>query len=86
MAASKDHHPERDNANYQPQRAVVVGDHHVVTEHTPAHHRDPHQQGDNRLPAKTFHGGNGRFLLAFTAFEVIFNRLGAIACFFNGLH
>ncbi|MNP62968.1 hypothetical protein D3C76_1583110 [compost metagenome] len=86
MAAGEDHHPEGENANRQPQRAVIVGDHHIVTEHPPAHHRDPHQQGDNRLPAKTFHGGNGRFLLAFTAFEVIFNCLCTVARFFNGLH
>ncbi len=85
MSAREHHHREGYQANHQPQRAVVVGDHHVVAEHAPHHHRNPHQQGENRLPAEALHGGDSRFLLALAAFGIIFDGLRAVARFLNGL-
>ena len=86
MAACKHHDRKGNQTNHQPQRAVVGGDHHVVTHHAPHHHRDPHQQGDNRLPAEALHGGDSRFLLALAAFDIIFDGLCAVARFLHGLH
>ena len=81
MTACKYHYTKRNNTNDQPQRAVIVGDHHVVTDHAPHHHRDPDQQRNNGLPAEAFHGGDSRFLLTFAAFGIIFDGLCAIARF-----
>ncbi|MNY56201.1 hypothetical protein D3C86_1922560 [compost metagenome] len=86
MTAREDHYAERDQTNHQPQRSVVLGDHHIVAEHSPHHHRNTDQQGDNRLPAEAFHGGDGGFLLTFTAFYVIFDGLRAVAGFFHRLY
>jgi cation transport ATPase len=36
----------------------TLADHHVIADHAPDHHRHADQQSDNRLPAKTFHGGD----------------------------
>ncbi|MNC74981.1 hypothetical protein D3C75_1264400 [compost metagenome] len=83
MPAGEDHHPERDNTDNQPQGAVFVGDHHIVAEHSPHHHRDPDQQRHNGLPAVAFHGGDSGLMLALTAFDIILNRLCAVARFFN---
>ncbi|CNT58466.1 Uncharacterised protein [Salmonella enterica subsp. enterica serovar Bovismorbificans] len=86
VTARKDHHRKRDQANSQPQAAVVAGHHHVIADHPPDHDRYTDRQGDDGLPAKTFHGGDGGFLLALAAFDVIFNRLCAVAGFFHRLH
>ncbi len=54
MPAREHHHGESDRANHQPQGAVGIGDHHIVTQHAPQHHRNTDQQRDNGLPAETF--------------------------------
>ena len=86
VAAGEDHDGEGDKADNQPQRTVVVADHHVIADHAPDHHRHADQQGDNRLPAKTFHRREGGFLLTFAALQIVFDRLRAIAGFLHRLH
>ena len=85
MTTGKHHHCQGDETDDQPQRAVIVGDHHVVADHPPDHHRNADQQGDNRLPAKTLHGGQRGFLLTFAALEIVLNRFRAVAGFFHRL-
>ena len=53
MAAGKDHHRQGDNTDSQPQGAVIIADHHIVADHSPAHDRDTDQQGDDSLPEVT---------------------------------
>lgn len=86
VPTGEDHHRKGDEADDQPQRTVVVADHHVIADHAPDHHRHADQQGDNRLPAKTFHGGDGGFLLTFAAFQIVLDRLRAVARFLHRLH
>ena len=86
VSARKNHHGKGRQADCQPQAAVIGGDHHVVAEHPPDHHRHADQQRDNRLPAEAFHGSECGFLLAFAAFNVIFDRFCAVACFLYRLH
>jgi len=85
MAAGKDHHRQGDNTDSQPQGAVIIADHHIVADHSPAHDRDTDQQGDDSLPAEALHCGDGGFLLALAAFEVVFDSFRAVARFLYGL-
>ena len=86
MTAREDHHGEGCQTNDQPQAAVIGGDHHVIANHAPYHHRYAEQQRNCGLPAEAFHGGNGRFLLAFTTLKVVFNGFSTVAGFLYGLH
>ncbi len=86
MPAGENHYRQGYQADNQPQAAVVGGDHHVIADHPPDHHRDTHRQCDNRLPAEALHRSDGGFLLALAAFSVIFNRFRAVARFFHRLH
>ena len=86
MAAGEDHHREGDKPDNQPQGTVIIADHHIVTDHSPDHDRHPHQQGNNRLPAEAFHGGDSGFLLAFAALQIIFDRFGTVACLLHRLN
>ncbi len=83
VAACENHYRQGDEANPQPQRAVVVGDHHIVAEHAPDHHRDTHRQGEGGLPAKALHCRLSGLLLTFPAFIVIFNGFSAVSGFLH---
>ena len=86
MTARENHHGKRCQTNRQPQATVVGSDHHVFANHSPYHDRDTQQQRDGRLPAKTFHGCYGGFLLTLAALNIIFNGFCAVARFFHRFH
>ena len=86
VTARENHHRKRCQTNRQPQAAVVIAHHHVVANHSPYHDRDTQQQRDGCLPAKTFHGCHGGFLLTLAAFSIIFNGFCAVTRFFYRLH
>ena len=83
MPARQNHHRQGDDPDGQPDPVVRRGQHHIVADHSPDHHRDTDRQCQSSLPAEPLHIGNRDFLLALTAFGIILNQFRAVTGFLH---
>ena len=84
MPARQNHHRQGDDPDSQPDVVICRGQHHIVADHSPDHHRNTDSQRQCSLPAEPFHIGDSNFLLTLTAFGIILNQLRTVTGFLHG--